>query len=72
MEVKGTTLFGNGKLSCGSDDGKKKMANRKKTFEQRTIQSPLANKLNEKLFAKYNSFQLHAVTYYLHQWRRLL
>lgn len=53
------------------------MASRKWQTEKRLLnsafmQSPLANKLNEERFAKYNSFQLHAVTYYLHQWRRLL
>ena len=53
------------------------MARRKWQTEKRPLnsafmQNPLANKLKEERFAKYKSFQLHAVTYYLHQWRRLL
>ena len=49
------------------------MARRKWQTEKRPLnsafmQSTLANKLNEERFAKYsNSFQLRAVTYYLHQ-----
>ena len=53
------------------------MARRKWQTEKRPLnsafmQSTLANKLKEKRFAKYKSFQLRPVTYYLHQWRRLL